>query len=81
MINIIIYLLIGSFSGWLITNLMKMDSSNMIFNCMLGLVGGLVGGFLGGLLGIGAHGLVGNIIFSVAGGCAAVWAYRKFISS
>lgn len=80
MINLIIDLLIGAASGWLITTLMNMDSSNMIFNCMLGLVGGIVAGFLGGLLGIGANGIIGHIIFSVAGGCLAVWAYRKFIT-
>lgn len=79
MINLIIDLLIGAFSGWLITRFMNMDSSNMIFNCMLGLIGGIVAGFLGGLLGIGANGLIGHIIFAVAGGCLAVWAYRKFI--
>lgn len=80
MINLIIDLLIGAASGWLITTLMNMDSSNMIFNCMLGLVGGIVAGFLGGLLGIGANGIIGHIIFSVAGGCLAVWAYRKFVT-
>ena len=45
MINLIIDLLIGAFSGWLVTRLMNMDSTNMIFNCMLGLVGGIVAGF------------------------------------
>ena len=80
MINLIIDLLIGAASGWLITTLMNMDSSNMIFNCMLGLVGGIVAGFLGGLLGIGANGIIGHIIFSVVGGCLAVWAYRKFVT-
>ena len=60
---------------------MHMDSSNMIFNCCLGLFGGIVGGFLGGLLGLGANGLIGSIIFSVHGGCLAVWAYRKWIKN
>ncbi len=79
MVNLIIDLIIGAFSGWLVAKLMNMDSSNMIFNCMLGLVGGIVAGFIGGLLGIGANGMIGHIIFAVCGGCLAVWAYRKFI--
>lgn len=81
LINLIVDLIIGAVSGWLITTLMHMDSSNMIFNCCLGLFGGIVGGFLGGLLGLGANGLIGSIIFSVHGGCLAVWAYRKWIKN
>ncbi len=80
LLNLLLDLIIGAASGWLITVLMKMDSSNMIFNCALGLIGGIVAGFLGSLLGIGAHGLIGSMIFSVAGGCLCVWAYRKFIT-
>lgn len=39
LINLIVDLIIGAVSGWLITTLMHMDSSNMIFNCCLGLFG------------------------------------------
>lgn len=78
MIGLIVSLFIGAVSGWLITNLMHMDSSNIIFNCILGIIGGVAGGFIGGLLQIGANGIIGNIIFSVLGGCVVVWLYRKF---
>ena len=36
MINLLISLVIGAGCGWLVTQLMKLDSSNMIFNCFLG---------------------------------------------
>ena len=81
MLHLIINLLIGAGSGWLITNFMHMDSSNIIFNCILGIIGGIAGGFLGGLLQIGSNGIIGDVIFSVIGGCIVVWAYRKFTHS
>lgn len=77
---IIIDLLVGAFCGWLITNLMKMDSSNLIFNCGLGLLGGFVGGLLGNLIGLGPTNLFGSIILAVLGGCVVIWLYRKFIA-
>ena len=77
---IIIDLLIGALCGWLITNLMKMDSSNLIFNCCLGIIGSFVGNLLGNLIGIGSTSLIGSIILAVLGGCLVVWVYRKFIA-
>lgn len=78
MINLLISLVIGAVCGWLVTQLMKMDSSNIIFNCLLGIVGGMVGGLAAGLLGFSARGPIASIILSVVGGCLFVWGYRKF---
>ena len=80
LVHILIDLLIGTAAGWMATKLMNMDSSNMVFNCVLGLVGAIAGGIIGGLLQIGANGLIGNLIFSVIGACVVVWLYRKFIA-
>ncbi len=79
LMNIVIDLVIGALCGWLITNLMNMDSSNIVFNCALGIIGGIVGGLLAGLLGFSANGLIAHVILSVCGGCVVVWAYNKFI--
>ncbi|MBE6129405.1 MAG: GlsB/YeaQ/YmgE family stress response membrane protein [Erysipelotrichaceae bacterium] len=78
MINLLISLVIGAGCGWLVTQLMKLDSSNMIFNCFLGIIGGMVGGLGAGLLGFSARGPIATVILSVVGGCLFVWAYRKF---
>ena len=78
MIKLLVSLVIGACCGWLITQLMKLDSSNMFFNCFLGIVGSLVGGLAAGLIGFSAHGLLASVILSVLGGCLFVWGYRRF---
>ncbi len=78
MIKLLVSLVIGACCGWLITQLMKLDSSNMFFNCFLGIVGSLVGGLAAGLIGFSAHGLLASAILSVLGGCLFVWGYRRF---
>ncbi len=77
-ISIVVSLVIGAVCGWLITSLMNMDSSNIVFNCGLGIVGSIVGGFLAGIIGFSANSLLAEVILSVIGGCAVVWAYHKF---
>ena len=78
MINLIVSLVIGALSGWVVTILMKLDSSNIIYNCIIGIVGGLVGGIAANLLGFSAHGPIASAILAVLGGCLFVWGYRKF---
>lgn len=74
--HFIITLIVGGFSGWLAGQLMGSNHGTII-NIILGLVGGAVGGFLGSLIGIGATGLIGSIIISVAGACLLIWLFRK----
>ena len=78
MIKLLISLVIGASCGWVITQLMKLDSSNIFFNCLLGVVGSHVGTLAAGLIGFSAHGLIASVILSVVGGCLFVWGYRKF---
>lgn len=78
MIKLLISLVIGACCGWVITQLMKLDSSNIFFNCLLGVVGSLVGTLAAGLIGFSSHGLIASVILSVVGGCLFVWGYRKF---
>ena len=80
-VSLFVDLFVGAAAGWLITRFMDMDSSNMLFNCVLGLCGGIVAGILGRLVGIGATNIIGSIIMAVIGGCLAVAVYRKLIKS
>jgi uncharacterized membrane protein YeaQ/YmgE (transglycosylase-associated protein family) len=65
--NIVIFLVIGAFCGWLAGQLFKGGGFGLIGNIIVGVVGGVIGGWLAGKLGIGNGDLVWQIIISVAG--------------
>lgn len=79
MFGLLIDLVVGALSGWIATNLMKLDSSNMVLNCILGICGGIVFGIIAGLFGITTSNMIGRIIFSVIGACLLVFLYNKYI--
>jgi len=74
--NIIVTIIIGALSGWIAGKIMKSEGS-LLRNIIIGLFGGILGGFLGKLIGIGANGLIGGIIISVAGSCLLIWLVKK----
>ena len=76
---IIVELIVDALAGWLAAKLMKMDSSNIIVNCVLGICGGFIFGLIAGLFGIGTTNIIGRIIFAVIGACLLVWLYNKFV--
>ncbi len=79
MFRLIIDLFVGAVSGTIAANLMGIDSSNMVRNAVLGLVGGIAFSFVGGLIGIGGTNIIGHIICAVIGACLIVYLYRRFI--
>ena len=81
MIGLLISLIVGGFSGWMVTQLMGLKEGNVLFYCLLGIVGGLVGGVVAGLIGFSAHSTLANVILSICGGCLFAWAYQKFTGS
>ena len=76
LIKLILELVVGGLCGCAANKLMKGDSSSILNNVVLGLIGGVVGGFLGNLIGIG-DGWISGIILTIAGSCLVVWLYRK----
>jgi len=48
---------------------------DLLVNLLIGVVGAVVGGFLAGLIGIGAYGLLGEIVIATLGAilCIYVW--------
>jgi len=77
-INIIIYLALGAFSGWLAGIIMKSEGG-LIRNIILGVCGGVVGTLLFEIVGLGANSMIGGIIISVIGACLLVFLVNKFV--
>ena len=65
--NIIMYLVIGLVSGWLVGLIWKGSGFGIVLDIILGIVGSFIGGFLFGLIGIHFHGIIGFIIAAVVG--------------
>ncbi|MBR5345405.1 MAG: GlsB/YeaQ/YmgE family stress response membrane protein [Clostridia bacterium] len=75
--HLAVSLAIGALCGFAANKIMKGDSSSILKNMILGVVGGLVGGFLGHLIGFGG-GWISSIILAIVGSCLVVWLVRKF---
>ena len=66
-------------AGYLGSRIMKDRTPNgWGINIILGWVGGLIGNFGFRLIGLGAKGIVGEIIVSVVGACLVIWLVRRF---
>jgi uncharacterized membrane protein YeaQ/YmgE (transglycosylase-associated protein family) len=65
--NIIMYLVIGLVSGWLVGMIWKGSGFGIILDIVIGIIGSFVGGFLFGLIGIHFHGIIGFIIAAIVG--------------
>lgn len=69
--SILVWIVLGAISGWLVSLLMKTNAEQgWIGNIAVGIVGALIGGYLGSkILGITVTGLnIKSILLSVAGG-------------
>ena len=69
--HLAVSLAIGALCGFAANKIMKGDSSSILKNMILGVVGGLVGGFLGHLIGFGG-GWISSIILAIVGSCLVV---------
>ncbi len=74
--GILYTIIIGLIIGWIWTQFIQKQQSNLIKNLVLGVVGAVVGGFLFGWI------LPDNIIFEIIGGLLGVavvlWVVDKF---
>ncbi len=76
--GIIWSILIGIAAGFIAGKLMKGRGFGLVLNLILGLVGGVVGGWLFGAVGLGARGLLGELICSTIGAVALIWIASLF---
>ncbi len=74
--NIIIFLLIGAFSGWLAGVIMKGGGYGLLADIILGIVGGIVGSSVLGWFGVTAGGMIGQIVVCVVGAVLIIAAVR-----
>ncbi|WP_035778947.1 GlsB/YeaQ/YmgE family stress response membrane protein [Butyrivibrio sp. MC2013] len=74
--SLIVSLILGAVAGWIASNIMN-TSGGLLRNIILGIAGGAVGSILFGLIGLTSTGsFVGNMIVSVVGACALIFAGR-----
>jgi uncharacterized membrane protein YeaQ/YmgE (transglycosylase-associated protein family) len=50
---------------------------DLLMNLLIGVVGAVVGGLLAGLVGIGAYGLIGQIIIATVGAVICLWVWQR----
>ena len=74
----IIFLLIGTLSGFLAGKIMKGSGYGLLGNLIIGVIGSFVGGFLFRLVGLSATSLIGQIIAAVVGAVILLWLINKF---
>ena len=79
LIKLIVEIIIGGLCGCAAARIMKVNSTSILFNVILGIIGGFVGGLIGNLIGISGGWLTG-ILLSIVGGCVVIWAARKFLN-
>lgn len=70
------FLLIGVAAGWLGGRIMKTDTSSLVTDLIVGVIGAIVGGFLFRLAGFSASGLTGSLITATVGSVVLLWALR-----
>ncbi|MEE8633443.1 MAG: GlsB/YeaQ/YmgE family stress response membrane protein [Methyloceanibacter sp.] len=74
--NIIIFLIIGLIAGALASYIMGRKQDILVY-LLIGVVGAVVGGFIAGLIGIGAGGIIGQIIIATLGAILCIWVWRR----
>ena len=74
--NIIIFLIIGLIAGALASYIMGKKQEILVY-LLIGVVGAVVGGFIAGLIGIGAYGIIGQIIVATLGAILCLWIWRR----
>jgi len=74
--NIFIFLLIGLVAGWLAGVITKGRGFGLVGDLVVGVVGAFVGGFVFRFLGIGAGGVLGEILVATAGAVLLLFLIR-----
>lgn len=73
MTKLIVWIIVGTISGYLSGIIWKGRGFGFLGNLALGICGALIGGFLFSLLGFSIHGIIAQIISALAGALLLLW--------
>ena len=74
--SLIIFLIVGLIAGALASYIMGRKQDLLVY-LLIGVVGAVVGGFIAGLIGIGAYGIIGQIIVATLGAILCLWIWQR----
>jgi len=74
--SLIIFLIVGLIAGALGSYIMGRKQDLLVY-LLIGIVGAVVGGLLAGVFGIGAYGLIGQIIIATLGAILCIWVWQR----
>ena len=74
--SLIIFLIVGLIAGALTSYIMGRKQDLLVY-LLIGVVGAVVGGFIAGLIGIGAYGIIGQIIVATLGAILCLWIWQR----
>jgi len=75
--DLLITVLIGLVAGYLASIVMKGGSKSWLYCLIVGVIGAFIGSWLFGILGLGAYGLVGEILIAFVGSCILMFILGK----
>ena len=73
-------LIFGAIAGWAANRIMSGNSSSLLRNIIIGIVGSFIGTGLASLVGISAN-WFGSILLSIAGACLCIFVGRRLFSN
>ena len=76
--GLIATLIIGAIAGWLAGKIMRGGGFGALMNIIVGVVGSFVGNAMLFVLGLGARGLVGNLIAATLGAIVVLYVADYF---
>ncbi|MBL7546152.1 MAG: GlsB/YeaQ/YmgE family stress response membrane protein [Bdellovibrionaceae bacterium] len=65
--NVLLFLVVGLFAGWIASSLMKGQGMGLVGNLVVGMVGAFLGGLLFDMVGVVTHGFWSSLGMSVIG--------------
>jgi uncharacterized membrane protein YeaQ/YmgE (transglycosylase-associated protein family) len=78
MIDLVYYLLIGLTAGWLAGKIKRDQSSSLVENLAMGVMGAVPGGFIFPHVGLSATGLLGSLMGATAGAILLLFLFKCF---
>jgi len=78
MIDLLCFLLIGLAVGWLAGRIKTDQSSGLVGNLAIGVIGAVLGGFILPLVGLSAIGLLGSLTCATAGAILLLLLFQDF---